>query len=125
MPSTTDSNSRLSQSETLRQLICKAPQCNALGSAASLCTSYVSCEYVVWEIWRAEANLLNEQSRHRQRTRIALKVHAPPGAPPLVILPGFGNMKGDYTEPFGDKDKSICTALQSRGFQTSVVEVRL
>jgi hypothetical protein len=54
---------------------------------------------------------------------LCLKVHAPAGAPPMVILPGFGNMTGDYTEPFGDRDASICAALQLRDFQVSVVEV--
>lgn len=30
------------------------------------------------------------------RSNGSVKVAAPPGAPPIVILPGFGNDSGDY-----------------------------
>ena len=30
------------------------------------------------------------------RSNGSVKVQAPPGAPPIVILPGFGNDSGDY-----------------------------
>ncbi|KAK9821764.1 hypothetical protein WJX81_006068 [Elliptochloris bilobata] len=49
------------------------------------------------------------------------KVVAPPEAPPVVILPGFGNDTGDYECPFGDKDAAIATALRNRGWRVFVV----
>lgn len=39
-------------------------------------------------------------------------VAAPQGAPPIVLLPGFGNCTEDYTAPFGDEEASIAAALQ-------------
>lgn len=40
------------------------------------------------------------------------RVLAPKGAPPLVILPGFGNCSADYTAPFGLQQNSIAHFLQ-------------
>lgn len=54
-----------------------------------------------------------------------MQVTAPPLAPPLVILPGFGNRSSDYECPFGEDsaDKSMVSELESRGFQCHVVPV--
>ena len=41
---------------------------------------------------------------------------APPGAPPIVILPGFGNNTKDYVNPFGDPDVSLVASLRARGW---------
>lgn len=46
------------------------------------------------------------------RAKRASSVQAPPSAPPLIILPGFGNDTGDYECPFGDKASAIATALR-------------
>lgn len=43
------------------------------------------------------------------------RVEAPPGAPPIVLLPGFGNCSLDYTAPFGDEEAGIVAALQVGG----------
>lgn len=51
------------------------------------------------------------------------KVQAPPGCPPVVVLPGFGNSSEDYTSPFGCTDAAIATQLSERGFQVHVVPV--
>ncbi|MEW5308207.1 MAG: hypothetical protein WDW38_000183 [Sanguina aurantia] len=48
------------------------------------------------------------------------RVMAPPGAPPIIILPGFGNARKDYTEPFGDKSSALVTHLEARGFSVYV-----
>ncbi len=40
------------------------------------------------------------------------RAEAPPGAPPLVILPGFGNCSADYEAPDGDPEASIAAALR-------------
>ena len=50
----------------------------------------------------------------------AEKVQAGSNAVPIVILPGFGNNTGDYTEPFGDKTRSLANHLEVRqGFTSS------
>lgn len=46
---------------------------------------------------------------------------APPGLPPIVVLPGFGNNSGDYIAPFGDADGSLSSQLSSRGWRVYVV----
>lgn len=51
------------------------------------------------------------------------RVTAPPGAPPIVILPGFGNDSGDYLAPFGEEDASIVAALRARGWDVHVVQL--
>lgn len=48
-------------------------------------------------------------------------VDAPAGAPPIVLLPGFGNNTLDYTAPFGDEEAGIAAALQRRGFRVYVL----
>lgn len=53
-----------------------------------------------------------------------MQVQAPPGCPPVVVLPGFGNSSEDYTSPFGCTDAAIATQLSERGFQVHVVPVR-
>ncbi len=50
-------------------------------------------------------------------------VEAPPNAPPLVILPGFGNNSGDYSAPFGVAEAGLVAALQRRGFKAYVLPV--
>lgn len=50
--------------------------------------------------------MLRYERRHEQR------VEAPPGAPPIVLLPGFGNQTEDYTAPFGDEETGIVATLQ-------------
>ena len=40
------------------------------------------------------------------------RAEAPLGAPPLVILPGFGNCSADYEAPEGDQEASIAGALR-------------
>lgn len=45
------------------------------------------------------------------------------GAPPIVILPGFGNDSGDYLAPFGNVDASMAAALRARGWDVHVVEL--
>jgi len=52
-----------------------------------------------------------------------LQVQAPPNAPTLVILPGFGNDSGDYLAPFGNERASLAAALARRGFSALVVPV--
>jgi hypothetical protein len=53
------------------------------------------------------------------------RVVAPRGAPPVVILPGFGNDSNDYLAPFGDASSSACiaTSLRSRGWDVHVVDL--
>ena len=46
-------------------------------------------------------------------------VDAPAGAPPIVLLPGFGNNTLDYTAPFGDEEAGIAAALQVRALAAS------
>ena len=48
---------------------------------------------------------------------------APPGAPPIVILPGFGNNTKDYVNPFGDPDVSLVASLRARGWDVHVVDL--
>ena len=40
------------------------------------------------------------------------RVQAPSDAPPIVILPGFGNCSSDYIAPFGLKEEGIAHFLQ-------------
>ena len=40
------------------------------------------------------------------------RVEAPPGHPPLLLLPGFGNCSADYLAPFGDEEMSVVAALK-------------
>ncbi|KAI3429352.1 hypothetical protein D9Q98_005447 [Chlorella vulgaris] len=49
------------------------------------------------------------------------KVQAPRHAPPIVLLPGFGNNSLDYLAPFGDEEAGIAAALKRRGFRVYVV----
>ncbi|GFR39938.1 hypothetical protein Agub_g15 [Astrephomene gubernaculifera] len=51
-------------------------------------------------------------------------VKAPSGAPPIIILPGFGNASTDYTEPFGNQDAALVTRLQVRGWRPYVVPLQ-
>ena len=44
------------------------------------------------------------------------EVEAPLGAPPVVILPGFGNNSTDYEAPFGDPESAVATALKVGGW---------
>lgn len=50
-------------------------------------------------------------------------MQAPPNAPPIVILPGFGNASRDYEAPFGDPSVSLVAGLERRGFTAYVVPV--
>lgn len=52
-------------------------------------------------------------------------VTAAADAPPLVILPGFGNKATDYTAPFGEAsaDVSLAAALRRRGFRPYVLPI--
>lgn len=40
------------------------------------------------------------------------RVEAPAAAPPIVLLPGFGNCTQDYVAPFGDEEAGVAAALQ-------------
>ena len=51
------------------------------------------------------------------------RVTAPQGAPPVVILPGFGNCSTDYTAPFGVQEDAIATFLQVSHARTTHVVV--
>ncbi|GLI70045.1 hypothetical protein VaNZ11_014812 [Volvox africanus] len=62
----------------------------------------------------------DNQLRWSRPTEIT-QVAAPPGSPPIVILPGFGNASLDYTAPFGNQDASLVTRLQVRGWRSFVV----
>jgi pimeloyl-ACP methyl ester carboxylesterase len=54
----------------------------------------------------------------------APRAEAPPGAPPLVILPGFGNAARDYEAPFGDAEAGLAAALRRRGWAASALPLR-
>ncbi|GAX79510.1 hypothetical protein CEUSTIGMA_g6951.t1 [Chlamydomonas eustigma] len=61
---------------------------------------------------------------HWQEARPSLqRVKAPAGAPPIVILPGFGNCAQDYEAPFGVRKASLMAALEARGFRAYVVPI--
>ena len=47
-----------------------------------------------------------------QRPAELARVSAPQGAPPLVILPGFGNCSSDYTAPFGLQEEGLVHFLE-------------
>jgi pimeloyl-ACP methyl ester carboxylesterase len=49
------------------------------------------------------------------------RVRAPPGAAPILVLPGFGNAATDYTAPFGVEEASLAAALTSRGYSVHVL----
>jgi pimeloyl-ACP methyl ester carboxylesterase len=51
------------------------------------------------------------------------RVEAPAGAPPIVILGGFGNNSQDYSAPFGDPDVSLVSSLRNRGWDVEVVQL--
>jgi len=40
------------------------------------------------------------------------RVEAPTAAPPIVLLPGFGNCTQDYVAPFGDEEAGVAAVLQ-------------
>lgn len=42
------------------------------------------------------------------------RVEAPTAAPPIVLLPGFGNCTQDYVAPFGDEEAGVAAVLQVR-----------
>ncbi|KAK9816517.1 hypothetical protein WJX72_001415 [[Myrmecia] bisecta] len=50
-------------------------------------------------------------------------VQASPDAPPLIILPGFGNNTADYVEPAAQREHSLVASLRDRGFSVYVVDV--
>ena len=47
-----------------------------------------------------------------QRPANLPRILAPQAAPPVVILPGFGNCSSDYTAPFGLREEGIAHFLQ-------------
>ena len=47
-----------------------------------------------------------------KRPKDLARVLAPSHAPPIVILPGFGNCSSDYLAPFGLKEEGIAHFLQ-------------
>jgi len=49
------------------------------------------------------------------------RVRAPRDAPPILVLPGFGNETADYTAPFGVEEASLAAALRSRGYAVHVL----
>ena len=49
------------------------------------------------------------------------RVRAPRDAPPILVLPGFGNESGDYLAPFGVEEASLAAALRSRGYAVHVL----
>lgn len=49
------------------------------------------------------------------------RVTAPPSAPPIILLPGFGNCSADYSAPFGNEEAGIAAALKRRGFKVYVL----
>jgi hypothetical protein len=50
--------------------------------------------------------------RRYQRAADSSRVEAQPGAPPIVILPGFGNCSEDYTAPFGNEEAAVAAVLR-------------
>ena len=48
-----------------------------------------------------------------------IRHQAPHAAPPIVILPGFGNNSNDYIAPFGNSQEGIVQALQVHGLLNS------
>lgn len=71
-----------------------------------------------WEDAKHSECLLSFRRPHHER------VEAPRGAPPLVLLPGFGNATRDYVAPFGREEDAIVTALKARGFDVYVLPMR-
>ncbi|KAL3163092.1 hypothetical protein ABBQ32_009509 [Trebouxia sp. C0010 RCD-2024] len=77
---------------------------------------------------RAATKLPANQVKHSsvlswKRLSSSARISAPEGAPPLVILPGFGNCSADYTAPFGSQQDSIAHFLKERGFNVYVVQI--
>ncbi|KAL0050193.1 hypothetical protein WJX82_006141 [Trebouxia sp. C0006] len=58
-----------------------------------------------------------------KRPKDLTRILAPSHAPPIVILPGFGNCSSDYVAPFGLKEEGIAHFLQQRGFAVYVVDI--
>ena len=61
----------------------------------------------------------------REAAAAAAPVSAPPGALPVVVLPGFGNVANDYIAPFGpgSEQEGLATQLRERGWRVEVVDV--
>ncbi|KAG2449109.1 hypothetical protein HYH02_005857 [Chlamydomonas schloesseri] len=77
---------------------------------------YTSVEELPEALWK-------ENQLRWARPNSLPRVDAPADAPPIVILPGFGNATTDYTAPFGNKEAAIATRLAVRGWQPFVVPV--
>eukprot|EP00241_Pyramimonas_parkeae_P004703 CAMPEP_0114225888 /NCGR_PEP_ID=MMETSP0058-20121206/929_1 /TAXON_ID=36894 /ORGANISM="Pyramimonas parkeae, CCMP726" /LENGTH=361 /DNA_ID=CAMNT_0001336557 /DNA_START=40 /DNA_END=1125 /DNA_ORIENTATION=+ len=69
------------------------------------------------QIQTAENGMIPYVSKPKQ------KVIAGTDAPPIVILPGFGNNTTDYTEPFGDKSRALASQLEERGWRVFTVDL--
>lgn len=50
---------------------------------------------------------------------------APANALPIVILPGFGNVRDDYLAPYGpgSEGEALATHLRERGWRVDVADV--
>jgi hypothetical protein len=55
--------------------------------------------------------------------RSAPRVEANQHAPPVVILPGFGNNTADYAAPFGNEEASLVSALKVRPLQNNMTRI--
>eukprot|EP00198_Chlamydomonas_reinhardtii_P000657 XP_001689992.1 predicted protein [Chlamydomonas reinhardtii] len=77
---------------------------------------YTSAENLPEPLWK-------ENQLRWARPSTVPRVDAPADAPPVVILPGFGNATTDYTAPFGNEEAAIATRLAVRGWRPFVVPV--
>ncbi|KAG2444613.1 hypothetical protein HXX76_001357 [Chlamydomonas incerta] len=77
---------------------------------------YTSVESLPEPLWQ-------ENQLRWARPAAVPRVDAPVDAPPIVILPGFGNAATDYTAPFGNEEAAIATRLAVRGWRPFVVPV--
>ncbi|KXZ45266.1 hypothetical protein GPECTOR_56g362 [Gonium pectorale] len=102
--------------------------CPSSVAAARLLAEERSDCLVARAVYEDVASLPEPQWRDNQlrwsRPAGVEQVQAPPGAPPIVVLPGFGNATTDYTEPFGNREAALATRLEVRGWRPFVVPVQ-
>lgn len=84
-------------------------------------TSTICCQQVATQSVDTVAQ--HQQVYSWKRPKELTRVQAPSNAPPIVILPGFGNCSSDYVAPFGLKEEGIAHFLQQRGFDVYVVDI--
>ncbi|KAL0041507.1 hypothetical protein WJX79_005714 [Trebouxia sp. C0005] len=81
----------------------------------------ICCQQVATQSVDAAAQ--HQQVYSWKRPKDLARVLAPSHAPPIVILPGFGNCSSDYIAPYGLKEEGIAHFLQQRGFAVYVVDI--